>query len=83
MKFLGVRFPPGLKRQQVIGVLPPQGFVGIRVLLGKLEGGPGEGLGLPLLVETLEPGKKAAVLNGQTRRGRHLGQGLAAPEFSQ
>ena len=65
MKFLGLRLPPGLKGQQVILVLEPQGLLGIGVLPGKLKGGAGYGLGLPLPQKTLEPVKKATVLAGQ------------------
>ena len=53
------------------------------MLLGKLKRGAGHGLGLPLPQKTLEPGKKAAVLDGQAGGGRHLGPGLPLPEFPQ
>jgi hypothetical protein len=53
LKFLGIRLPPGLKSQQVILVLEPQGLLGIRVLPGKLKRSAGQGLGLPLSQKTL------------------------------
>ena len=40
LKFLGVRLPPGLKGQQVILILEPQGLLGIGVLPGKLNAAP-------------------------------------------
>jgi hypothetical protein len=83
LKFLGIRLPAGLKGQQVVMVLEPLGLFGKGVLPGKLKRGAGYGFGLPLSQKTLEPGKKAAVLAGQTGGGGYLAPGFALSEFPQ